>query len=164
MGSYFLNHFTHRFCALRNPEFRIAFCVPQQRGDQQVTFINLLLIACMPGLRGLNALSHVFNEVKTKTCQPRGRGGIIRGGWGAKLSWLPLSRGSADWSVQPQAGEGTWDCSAAAPAPPVSQGTVYLQNILLVPGPSWEEQRCQQQELTSLADEQTLNRSPAPRI
>lgn len=165
MGSYFLNHFTHWFCALRNPDFRMAFCVPQQWGDQPVTFINLLLIACVPGLQRLNALSHVSNEVKTKTCQGWGRGEIIREGWRAKLSWLLALQVLADWSVQPGAGEGYLGhhccCSCSLSC---HQGTVYLQNILLMLGPSCEEQRCQQQVLTSLADEQTLNRSPAPRI
>lgn len=165
MGSYFVNHFTHWFCALRNPEFRTAFCVPQQWGDQPVTFINLLLIAFRPGLRGSNALSHVSNEVESETCQPWGRGEIIREGWRAQLCWLPPLQVLADWSEQPEAGQGYLGqrccCSCSLSC---HQGTVCIQSILLVPGPSWEEQRCQQQELTSPADEQTLNGSPAPWI
>lgn len=168
MGSYFLNHFTHWFYALRNPGFRIAFCVPQQRGHQPVTFVNLLLIARMPGLQRFNALSHGSNEVKTKTCQPWGRGEIIREGWRSSERdgepnspgcWLP----GVQWLISAASGWAGLPGTALLLLPLVSQGTAHLHNALLGPGPSWEEQRCRQQELTSL-DEQTLNRSPAPRI
>lgn len=131
-------------------------------GDIYKSTINCLCAWC---IRGFSALSHISNEVETKTCRPWGRGEIIREGWRGKLCWLPALQVLTDWSVQPEAGEvylGQHCCCSCSFS--CHQGTVCLQNILLVPGPSCEEQRWQRQELTSLADEQTLNRSPAPHI